>query len=87
MENNVITKSMLSTKDNPFNPFEDFKNWYDYDSDCKYNSCGIVDIITGDMNGLSPTEQALKTEMAIDSFINSDPLGIYIKVQKDVVDD
>lgn len=87
MESNVITKSMLSTKDNPFNPFEDFKNWFDYDSDYKYNSCGILDLITGDMSKLSPTEQALKTEMAIDSFINSDPLGIYIKVQRDEIED
>ena len=87
MAENIIKKSMLSTKDNPYNPFEDFKKWYDYDSDCKYNSCGILDIITGDTSKLSPTEEALKTEMAIDSFIESDPLNLYIKVQKDVVDE
>lgn len=87
MAENVITKSMLSTKDNPYNPFEDFNNWYNYDNDCKYNSCGILDLITGDTSKLSPTEEALVTEMAIDSFVKSDPLGIYIKVQRDEVVD
>lgn len=84
---NVIRKSMLSTKDNPFNPFEDFSNWFNYDSDCRYDCCGILDRITGDTSKLSPTEQALETELAIDSFINSDPLNLYIKVQKDMVVD
>lgn len=78
-----IMSSMLSTKDNPFNPFEDFDNWYNYDSDKGYNSCGILARITGDTDNLAPNEEAFLVENAIDSFIKSDPLHLYIKVQKE----
>ena len=79
-----ITSSMLSTKDNPFNPFEDFNNWYNFDSDKGYNSCGILARIVGDTEELAPNEEAFATEFAIDSFIESDPTHMYIKVQKEV---
>lgn len=75
---------MLSTIDNPYNPFEDFQNWYNYDSDKGYNSCGILARIIGDFDDLAPNEEAFLTESAIDSFIKSDPTKMYIKVQKEV---
>ena len=78
-----ITNSMLSTKDNPFNPFEDFQNWYNFDCDKGYNSCGILARITGDTDELSPNEEAFLTEYAIDSFIETDPTSMYVKVQRD----
>ena len=87
MKENTILKSMLSTKDNPFDPFEDFNNWFNYDSDMKYDCCGILDRITGNLDKLSPVEEALVIEKAIDDFILSDPLNLYIKVQKDEVVD
>ena len=79
-----ITNSMLTTKDNPFNPFEDFQNWYNFDSDKGYNSCGILARIVGDTESLSPNEEAFAVETAIDSFIESDPTKMYVKVQKEV---
>ena len=82
-----ITSSMLSTKDNPFNPFEDFQNWYNFDSDKGYNSCGILARIVGGTENLSPNEEAFAIEYAIDSFIESDPTKMYIKVQKDIESD
>lgn len=79
-----ITCSMLSTKDNPFDPFKDFLNWYNFDSDKGYNSCGILDRISGETENLSPNEEAFVIESAIDSFIESDPTKMYIKVQKEL---
>lgn len=84
MEKFSSKKSMLSTKDNPFNPFEDFENWYNFDSDKGYNSCGILARLIGEIDDLSPNEEDLITEAAIDSFIESDPLKIYTKVQKEI---
>ena len=29
----------ITTLDNPFNPFTDFKQWYSYDIQMGYNTC------------------------------------------------
>ena len=33
---------MLSTIDNPFNPFDDFDSWFHYDIEKGYNSCSYL---------------------------------------------
>ena len=33
-------KRMLTTFDNPYNPFVDFTSWYMYDCEMQYNTCG-----------------------------------------------
>lgn len=33
---------MLTTFDNPFNPFEDFESWFKYDLLLGHNCCGLL---------------------------------------------
>lgn len=33
---------MLTTFDNPFNPFEEFEAWFKFDMLLGYNSCGLL---------------------------------------------
>ena len=33
-------KRMLTTFDNPYNPFVDFVSWYKYDCEMQHNTCG-----------------------------------------------
>lgn len=79
-----IINSMLTTKDNPFDPFTDFDNWYAFDSDCGYNSCGILARLYDNSDQLPPTVEARYVEEAIDSFLATDPTKMYKKVQKEV---
>lgn len=32
----------LTTVDNPYNPFTQFDDWYDYDMMKGYNTCGLI---------------------------------------------
>ena len=36
---------MLTTIDNPYNPFTQFSKWFMFDTEKGYNSCGYLDRI------------------------------------------
>ena len=71
---------MLSTKDNPYSPFTQFTEWYAFDEDLGYCSCGYLARIAKLSSGLSSEESSTEIERAVDEIIELNPLGIYIKV-------
>lgn len=79
-----MKKAMLSTIDNPFNPFDNFDAWFMYDMDKGYNSCAYLARIGKFSDQLTDQENDEEQERAIDEIIKYDPLGIYIKVVKDI---
>ena len=74
---------MLSTIDNPFNPFDDFTSWFLFDVEKGYNSCGLLDRIAKLSDDLTSNEFNIEIERAIDEIIKYDPLNIYIKLKHD----
>ena len=80
---NLIIKSMLTTFDNPWNPFDNFDEWYQFDCDHRYDSCGLLaramETVPDD---LVPSEAVKVTESAIDEIVKNDVLNRYTKVQK-----
>lgn len=81
------TISMLTTIDNPFDPFEDFASWFVFDSKEGYNSCGLLSIKAETSDVYSEDENQMIIEEAIDSIIEDDFLHIYKKITKEVEDD
>ena len=73
-------KSMLTTFDNPFDPFDEFDSWYRFDVDKGYNSCSFLDRIARTSDQLSDFENEKEIERAINEIITYDPLKIYTKV-------
>lgn len=86
MENELLnTKEfMLTTFDNPFDPFEDFDSWFSFDCEKGYNSCALLARITNNANDLTEIEEKKDIERAIDEIIKYDFLNIYKKVSKNV---
>lgn len=37
-----MRECMLTTNDNPFDPFDNFEEWYKIDMQFQYNTCGLV---------------------------------------------
>lgn len=73
-------KCMLTTDDNPFNPLEQFDEWYAFDESKGYCTSGYLARICKTANDLSKDDQELAVEDAIDEIISLNPGGIYRKV-------
>ena len=76
----MLEQLMLTTFDNPFNPFENFHDWFVFDIEKGYKCCEIVDRISNIRDEMSSTEKILAQNDAIERFIAVDPLHISTKV-------
>lgn len=72
--------AMLTTIDNPYNPFEQFTEWFLYDVEKGYNSCCYLARIAKTSDQMSDAENEEETEHAIDEILKYDFMGIYRKV-------
>ena len=72
----------LTTRDNPYDPFEQFVPWFMFDVEKGYNSCGYLARISNTSELLSDEENDIEVERAIDEIIRIDPLNIYQKITK-----
>ena len=67
---------MLTTYDNPYDPFEQFAQWYLYDAEKGYNTCGILDRLTKIDDDMSEKEKNDEYDRAMDKLVNLNP-GLY----------
>jgi hypothetical protein len=73
---------MLSTIDNPYDPFDNFSSWYMYDVESGYNSCAYLARIAKTSDQFTDVENEEEIERAIDEIIQYDFRNIYFKVKK-----
>lgn len=73
-------QSMLTTIDNPFNPFTEFDDWYNFDEAKGYHSCSYLARIANLSEELSLADEEDAIEKAIEEIIRLNILGIYKKV-------
>ena len=78
-----MVESMLTTIDNPYNPFTEFDEWLSFDIAKGYNTCGYLARIAMSSDELSDTDQSLAIEQAIDEIVEMNVNGLYIKVTED----
>lgn len=83
--------AMLTTIDNPYSPYDDFKKWYLYDCELGYDSCGYlmrtIDILCKDPKLKKHYEyfddyDHYVTNLAMDEIIKNDILHVYKKVEQ-----
>jgi hypothetical protein len=79
-----MVKTMLTTVDNPFSPFDEFGAWYAYDVSSGYHTCSFLARVVDHSNDLSEADEDLAVELAIDEIIRENVSGIYKKVSKNV---
>ena len=73
---------MLTTIDNPFNPFEDFTSWFLFDIEHGYNTCSRLARVANFSHHFTQKEIDKENERAIDEIIKYDFLDIYKKITR-----
>lgn len=73
---------MLTTSDNPYDPFTQFDEWYEFDRSNGYYTCEYLARIAQTSNELSDEDENVEIQNAIDEIIKENVLGIYKKVKR-----
>lgn len=76
------TSCMLTTIDNPFDPFEQFTSWFLFDIEKGYDSCSRLMRIAQIQDDFTQKEIDEEIERAIDEIIKHDFTNTYKKVVK-----
>lgn len=75
--------AMLTTVDNPYDPFTQYEDWYQFDTSKGYNSCSYLARVSFTSLDLSDKDNSMEIERAIDEICQIDPFQLYRKVVKD----
>ena len=77
----------LTTVDNPFDPFEQFNDWFEFDNEKGYYTCSRLARLTNLSDDMSEAESNKEIERAIDELIKYDVFDVYKKVIKETSED
>lgn len=80
-----MTECRLTTFDNPYDPFEQFTDWFLFDEEKGYHTCGYLGRIARTSDSLSDEENQREVERVIDEIIKYDFRNIYRKTTRAAV--
>lgn len=72
---------MLTTVDNPYDPFTQFENWLAFDEQKGYNTNGLLARLALTSNELSDEDNEMIVNHAVDDILELFP-GLYKKVTR-----
>lgn len=73
---------MLTTVDNPYDPYTEFDEWNAFDVRMQYNSLALLARIVRTADDLSEFDQDLAIEQGIDEIVKENVSGMHRKVSK-----
>lgn len=74
---------MLTTVDNPFNPFTQYDEWLACDTALGYYTPSLLGRVAVSSNDLSEYDQELEITRAINEIVSENVSGMHRKVTKD----
>ena len=83
----MAIECMLTTIDNPFDPFEDYRSWMLFDKEKGYDSAELLARIAKITDDMSDEEENAEIESAIDEIIKYDFMNVYTKATRTVKTD
>lgn len=76
------TEYMLTTVDNPYNPFTNWDQWFAYDLQCGYDTPSFLARIVQTSYEISDSAQQVDINNAIDEIVEINANGLYRKVSQ-----
>lgn len=76
---------MLTTTDNPYNPFTQWEDWYKFDMINGYDCCGLLDRVSKTSSKFGDERNDAEIYQAIDEIVKNEPI-IYKKVSNENLD-
>lgn len=76
------TKYMLTTFDNPYDPFTQFDEWYSWDVAAGYHTSAFLARIAVVSHEMSEADQELAIQLAIDEIVKENVSGMHRKVSE-----
>ena len=73
---------LLTTIDNPYNPWTNWDQWYDYDQRMGYCTCSYLARVMSVADAMTDVELDREYEFAMDEIIKYDVIGRYAKIKK-----
>ncbi len=73
---------MLTTMDNPYDPFTQFDEWLSYDMQAGHNTAGMLARIARDTDELSDGDQHMLIQEAIDEIVRENVSTMWMKVKR-----
>lgn len=73
---------MLTTFDNPYDPFTQWDEWLAWDMNAGYNTCGLLARLSYSAHELSDADEHLAIQTAVDEIVRENVSGMHKKVKR-----
>lgn len=73
---------LLTTLDNPFNPFTNFSEWKEFDENKGYFTCNLLGRMSFTSSELNEEQNKRLQNIAIRDIVDDDETGMYIMVKR-----
>jgi hypothetical protein len=77
-----LPEFMLTTFDNPYDPFTQWDEWYAWDATAGYCTPGLLARISYSSDEISDADQFLAIQQAIDEIVRENVSGMHRKIQR-----
>lgn len=78
-----MSEFMLSLASNPYDPFDEYDLWKQFDTHEGYDTAGLLARVLSTSDALSQPDQDLAVEQAIESILaNPSFSGLYVKIER-----
>lgn len=74
---------MLTTVDNPWNPFTHWDEWREYDESSGHHTLALLGRVTVSSEEMSEADQDVAISDGIDEIIQENVSGVHVKVTRD----